>query len=207
MGRTVHCNHRARRWTQVKPARVPTAMVVVLLAVLLLSTAGIARASDRPSAPGGFSWYEAENGVGTFLRPDGWHAKEESRNGTNALFISREYLGNNGRLLVGLSVNQFTEFSRRSSARPSAYAQSFIQGIMQNKETIRAGKVEGNKDTMHVARVAGMNGTVRTIIHYIAVGMDDEDEVFLLWFEAPESEWEQSYGFARSMLNYFILGS
>ena len=78
---------------------------------------------------------------------------------------------------------------------------------MQNKETIRAGKVEGNKDTMYVARVVGLNGTIRTIIHYIAVGMDDEDEVFLILFEAPESEWERSYGFARSMLNYFILGS
>ena len=78
---------------------------------------------------------------------------------------------------------------------------------MKNRVTIRAGKVEGNKDTMHVARVVGLNGTVRTIIHYIAVGMDDEDEVVLLWFEAPESEWERSYEFARSMLNYFILGS
>ena len=191
----------------VKPAQNPTAVVPVLVAVLLLSTVGIARTSDRPPAPGGFTWYEAENGAGTFLRPDGWHVKEESRNGTNALFISREDLGKNGRLLVGLSVNQFTDFSRRSSARPSTYAQSFIQGIMKNRETIRAGKVEGNKDTMHVARVVGLNGTVRTIVHYIAVGMDGEDEVFLLWFEAPESEWERSYEFARSMLNYFILGS
>ena len=191
----------------MKPDQIPTEMVALLLAVLLFSTVGTARASERPPAPGGFSWHEAENGVGTFLRPDGWHVKEESRNGTNALFISREDLGNNGRLLVGLSVNQLTEFSRRSSTRPSAYAQSFIQRIMQDKETIKEGKVEGNKHTMHVARVVGMNGTVRTIIHYIAVGMDDEDEVFLILFEAPESEWERSYGFARWMLNYFILGS
>ena len=184
-----------------------TAIASTVLALSLLLVANPEIAHARPTAPAGFTWYEATNGVGTFLRPDGWFIKEETKNGTKALFITREKMAQSKRFSVGLSVNKITGFSRRYNAPASTYAKAHIARIKRRYETITSGEVKGNKYTMFVARISGMNGNVRTIVHHIAVGMDDEDEVFLIWFEAPADEWNLLKGVGRPILNYFLLGS
>ena len=191
----------------MKPKLLRTAIASTWLAMCLVVGAEWSIAADRPAAPPGFAWYKAKNGVGTFLRPDGWHVREDTKNGTKAVFISREDIAKTGRFSVGLSVNRITAFSRRSNASPNFYAKAFIARMVRTYETLKAGEVRGNQDIMYVARIVGMNGNVRTIVHHIAVGRDDEDDVFLISFETPEDEWKPLYGIAGSMLNYFILGS
>ena len=60
---------------------------------------------------------------------------------------------------------------------------------------------------MNIARVKGGNSGIKTVVHHIAIGMDDRDELYLISFEAPESEWEGYYNTAGPMLNFFLLGS
>ena len=38
-----------------------------------------AQATKLPAAPSGYEWYVSKNGVGTFLKPNGWFIQEESK--------------------------------------------------------------------------------------------------------------------------------
>ena len=178
-----------------------------ILFLLLLVPPTTALSIDTPPAPAGFSWYTAKNGVGTFLKPDGWFALEETKGNTNAVFISRENIKELGKFVVGFSVNHITSYSNSSSIKASEYAKVFMQKIIDKHEVISSGVVKSGPNDMNVARVKGDNAGVMTITHHISVGMDGRDELYLISFEAPESEWETYYKTAGQILNYIILGS
>ena len=158
-----------------------------------------------PDTPEGFTWYEAKNGAGTFLKPDNWYVKEEIRDGTNALFISREDINGEGRFSVGFSVNYLPSFSTKNiPMKPSQYAKQFVQKIIDKNEVLKAGVVKGGPSDMNIVRTLSDNSGIKTIVHHISIGMDDKDAVYFISFEAPESEWEKLYPIAGTMLNYFL---
>ena len=160
-----------------------------------------------PSPPSGFSWHESINGAGSFLKPDGWFVKEESKGSTNAVFISKESIENNGRFLTGMSVNQLNYWSKSKKTKPSKYAEVFATKIATTGKVLKRTVVKGNQDNMYVVRVLGDNKGTPTITHHLAIGMDSKDQVYLISYESPESEWKANYNYAREMLNFFFLGS
>jgi len=178
-----------------------------LIIILLFALPALVNSGDRPPAPPGFSWHVANNGVGTFLTPDGWHVLEETKGNTNAVFISRENIREHGKFTTGFTVNQVTSYSSSSSITASQYAKLYIQKIIDKYSVISSGVVKDGSTDMNVARVKGDNAGVATITHHIAIGMDDRDELYLVSFQAPESEWEAYNDTAGQMFNYFLLGS
>jgi len=179
----------------------------IFIFFLLLVLPATAFAEKRPPAPPGFSWYVAKNGVGTFLKPDGWHALEQSKGNTHAIFISRENIKTHGRFTAGFTVNQITAYSNSSSIKASEYAKLYIQKTIDKHEVINSGVVKGAANDMNVARVKAENAGVETIVHHISVGMDKRDELYLISFEAPASEWDSLNQMAGQLFSYFILGS
>ncbi len=177
----------------------------ILCFFLFLVGASFAIADNLPDPPEGLGWYDAKNGVGTFLKPAGWHIKEEVRGDTRALFISRESIDAKGQFLVGFSVNKISEFSQQSDLRPSAFAKTYIGQVVSDVEVLTSGVVDGGAVEMNLARVVSLNGDVRTVVHHISIGWDERDEVFLIIAEAPEAEWDANYHFLGPMLNYFLL--
>jgi hypothetical protein len=178
-----------------------------ILIILLLALPVLAIPGDRPPAPSGFTWHVADNGVGTFLQPDGWHVLEETKGITNAIFISRENIEQRGKFITGFTVNQITSFSSSSSIKASEYAKLYIQKIIDKYEVVSSGVVKKGPNDMNVARVKGDNAGVTTIAHHIAVGMDERDELYMISFQAPESEWDTYNHIAGQMFSYFLLGS
>ena len=72
---------------------------------------------DPPPAPKGFAWKRIESVKATFLVPEGWHFKEETKDGTRAFFITKEDIHKNGTFEIGLSVNVQT--LKKIGAAPS----------------------------------------------------------------------------------------
>ena len=60
---------------------------------------------------------------------------------------------------------------------------------------------------MYVVRIRGSNHGVSTIVHFIIIGMDDTDQLYLISFEAPEAQWNTAIQKGGPMLNYFVLGN
>lgn len=93
----------------------------LFLLLLLLSAAAAAL-----DAPAGYSWQEFKPGKIALLKPDGWHVKTESRNGTQALFITQEPIGPGGKFLAGLSLNYVTGIRGKAQVSSTEYARNFL---------------------------------------------------------------------------------
>lgn len=184
----------------------PSRLLLFVLALLLLSPFGCARKKvDLPAAPKGFSWYIAKNGVGSFLEPEDWYTREDTDKNVNLLFITLEKSKKDKGFAPGLTVKQITKASAIAGAKPSFHAQQLIAKMVAESKTIRSGVLQGGPTPRHVARVFGERNGVRTIAHHIAIGIDAKDMVFLISFEAPESQWQSLEPMAREMLNQFYL--
>lgn len=180
---------------------------VALLALWGCQSSPVKQSSPSlPSAPTGFSWVTSDIGIGSFLKPDGWYEKEESKGDTNALFISRKNVGAGGIFEVGLSVNQINSWSTKQSSTPSQYAKAYAGKLLSTGEVLKQGVVKGNFPEMNIVRVRSINEGASTIVHHIAIGMNAADKVYLMSFEAPESQWEAEMQKGGPMLNFFILG-
>jgi hypothetical protein len=160
-----------------------------------------------PPTPEGFSWFESTSGVGTFLKPEGWFSKEETVNNTNAVFITKENVEAYGKFTTGMTVNKFNNWSQSNNSKPSQYAAAFAAKSAASGKVLINTIVKGNQDDMHVARVLSDNAGTPTIVHNLAIGIDSKDEVYLIIYESPESDWEANYKQGREMLNFFFLGS
>ena len=159
-----------------------------------------------PKPPQGYSWTISSNGIGSFLKPKSWYVKEESSKGTSALFISQENIQTNGKFITGMSINRVNNWSKTHSITPSNYAKEFAGKLSTTGEVLKKGVVKGNFPDMNIVRVKSDNEGVPTIVHNISIGMDSSDEVYILSFEAPESEWDIAMTYGSPMLNFFFLG-
>lgn len=166
-----------------------------------------ARAAEAPAglppAPAGFTWIVARNGVGTFLCPQGWFVKEESRGDTDALFITKQDIAATGRFTVGMTIDRIARVSRKAGSA-SAWASGMAASLAKRREVLRSGVVKGAAGDMNVLRVR--DAAAGVILHYITVAKDAEDAAWLLIFEAPEAEWDADERVSRPMLNAFGLG-
>ena len=180
-------------------------MRLLIFLFTLVASVGV-DASGLPDAPIGFEWIVSSNGVGTFLKPAGWHVKEEVRDGTNALFITKQPIEDGQYYSTGMAVNQFNNFSNRSKYSASQYSQAYIAEIIQTNNVIKSFKIPSSSGEMYGVRIVGNNNGVETIVHYLAFGNDIEDKVYLLWYESPKTEWDENYAAGSTMLNMFGFG-
>jgi hypothetical protein len=179
---------------------------------LLLALAGLcgvaawpgARAGELPPAPAGFTWFTSTNGAGTFLRPDGLFAKEETHGDTRAVFITKTSIADGGDFDVGFTVNAFDHVSR-GGATARAAATALIARLAKRGRVLLADVVKGNALDMNVVRIVDTARGAPVVIHYLTIGDDARDRMWLIFFEAPQSEWDAHYPLGRAMLNGFGL--
>lgn len=177
----------------------------VLFTVLTaLSSSNGEDISTLSAPPEGYEWYESTDGVGSFLKPDGWFVLEESSGNTKALFITRENIEADGGYLTGMSVNQINNFSKTYSGEPSQYAVFAAAELASTGEVLLQDVVTCDTYDMNILRVKLSSSDI--IIHYIIIGMDSTDQVYILMFESPENLWEQDRQYGEQMLDLFILG-
>lgn len=176
----------------------------LLLALAGLSAWPLARAGELPPAPAGFTWFTSTNGAGTFLRPDGWFTKEETHGNTQAVFITKTSIADGGDFDIGLTVNAFDRVSLRG-VKPSAWAASMIARLAKRGRILKADVVKGNAVDMNVVRLLDTARGAPVVVHYLTIGDDAKDRGWLIFFEAPQTDWDANYPIGRAMLDAFGL--
>ena len=179
-------------------------LLLAMAGLCSLAAMGPASAGEQPPPPAGFPLVSAANAAGTFLRPDGWSTKEETRDGTQAFFITKTPLADGARFDVGFTVNAFDHVSRTGTA-PSAWARAMVARLASGRQVIKSGVVKGNAVDMNLLDVVDTAGGPPVVIHYRAMGDDAKDRAWLLIFEAPQSEWDANVAIAHTMLDAFGL--
>lgn len=181
------------------------AMVLMCMVTVLAAcqTAPGKHDGSKPDAPSGMSWYKANNGVGEFLRPNGWYIKEQSQNFTNSLFISKENIDTNGRFLTGLTVNRYGDWSVSSKKTPSESAKEMAGKFASTGNVLLNRVMAGNGYVMYAVRVASDNNGVKTTAHYLVAGMDQQNVLYMMVAESPTAEWEANVKYLGPMMDVF----
>ena len=146
---------------------------------------------DMPAAPDGFEWTQCKNIESWFLRPNGWHTKEEENSSTKACFITKEKLVPGGRFKTGLTVNKISGVLAKTGKKPSEYADSFIKAL--ENEVEKADTINTlDSDVFAGSWRYSENKNIKA--YNAAAGNDADDSLYLIIFESPAGEWDTVWG-------------
>ena len=144
-----------------------------------------------PAAPDGFEWTQCKNIESWFLRPNGWHTKEEENSSTKACFITKEKLVPGGRFKTGLTVNKISGVLAKTGKKPSEYADSFIKAL--ENEVEKADTINTlDSDVFAGSWRYSENKNIKA--YNAAAGNDADDSLYLIIFESPAGEWDTVWG-------------
>jgi len=76
------------------PRRYFRELLVVSWVLFVLASPTLA--IDVPPVPSGFAWQEVPELKAAFLKPNGWFYRQESQEGTFAVFITKEDISKGG---------------------------------------------------------------------------------------------------------------
>jgi len=164
------------------------------------------------AAPEGFAWQEVLTNQAAFLLPAGWYHKAESHDHTDAFFFTKEEIvGSDGRFHTGLTVNLIRDIPEESGVTPSEYAARFIKtSIMQKEGTTllvkkmpKQGIFQGFIQRLEIEPKEG----VKVTVHRLLIANDTTGSLWMIFFEAPSSDWEEAWKQGHTMVDLVYIGN
>lgn len=174
-----------------------------LIILLLGLAAPPAVAVDLPTPPTGYTWKTIDEIQSAFLVPVSWHFKEAKGKETLSYFITREDISEQGSFRTGLTINVAR---KGGDFDPVGYAGAFVLKVVKENEVLEepfeagGGKLKGYGCRVRVAGEAGP-----LVLQYLVLGNAATGTLFIMYFESPESEWEQAWAIAEPILTLFLL--
>ena len=177
--------------------------ILGLLLTIVTATAGTTKL-ELPPAPGGFSWKQLPEIKAAFLVPDGWHFGSEKQGGTLAYFVTPGKFDRQAGFATGLTINVFKRMRDRDAI---AYARDFIAQLAAKHELVKQwetamGEMQGYGCQVKMA-AEGKYPASRT--HYLAIASKTTNTLYILFFEAPEDEWQSAWEKGQKMLEVFVV--
>lgn len=166
----------------------------ILLLMFALDIGTVTHARELPTAPSGFVWVAFEEAKSAFLKPDGWFVKREVRDGTAALFISKEDIEAVGQFETGLTLNYIDDVRKKVGQSPSKYAAGML-GVMASQLTVLKSLEEEDIApgiAGYTLRCKSGSGPPK-IMHYFILADDSADTLRLIIFEAPFAKWDEAW--------------
>lgn len=177
-------------------------LVLAILLLGLIPTA--AGAIDLPIAPGGYSWKAIDEIQSAFLVPISWHFKEAKGKETLSWFITRENIDEKGSFETGLTINVVR---KGEDFDPVSYAGAFVLNVVKQNEVLEEPfEAGGGKLRGYGCRVRVITETGPLVMHYLVIGNATTGTLFVMYFESPESGWEQAWAIAEPILTLFVIG-
>lgn len=185
--------------------------LLAILSISLIVPAPAVSASEvleTPDPPEGFEWVWLPEINGAFLKPQGWHFRAEEHAETLGYFFSKESISKEGEFFSGLTVNVVRDAKQRTGQTAQDYAKSFIATVAQSDQNEILEAWEHGVSTLqsYGVRVLSLSNPDRpTIIHYLAIGNSSTDTLYVLFFEAPEATWSETWKIGEVMLRLFLI--
>lgn len=165
--------------------------ILLAIACSLLATTASGEQPELPAPPNGFEWQWCDEVRVGILKPAGWHFKRDTKNDTEAYFITKEKIEPEKGFFTGLILNVLSGVGKKTKGRASSYAKKFIREAMRDKEFVVK---EIPQATLGPAKTIGCRITKDdSTVHYFLVSDDRYDKLYLFFFEAPSDAWEAEW--------------
>lgn len=165
----------------------------------------------RPEIPQGYTWKQCTGINAMFPMPDAWFFKAETKGDTQAFFMTRESVDQNGLFITGLSINTMPGIRRKTMALPSQYAYSLMTAQTQMKPisdivSFREGPLTIYRRSFKTLPLKIRGRRInQKMIYSEATGNDQTDRFYLLMFETPVNQWQKDAENAVIMIDKRIL--
>lgn len=138
--------------------------------------------------------------------PDGWHFRSEQKNDTTAFFVTREPLDTAATFKIGLTINCVRHVTDKAHVKPSKYIDAFTR-LMDTKESITNPRTnnQGPFNMIWFDVDLPNEGRNATHVKYFLIANDTTDTMYIMLFEAPQSEWTEAYEKGVVMLKNIVL--
>ena len=171
--------------------------IAIFILVMLSSLSHAQTERNYGPAAAGYTWFEAKDAGAAALKPEGWFAKVESKNGTGALFITKEDIDSSGKFETGLSLNFVRGVRATTGLTSSKYAISFLSKALEGNEELTSFGTPGKAMTTIGLRVK--NKKLDKVIHYYLVANDAGDTLHIFTFESPAQDWDSAWALGEPM--------
>ena len=169
---------------------------------------GLVREKDEiqlPKPPKGFTWCRCPQIKGAFLCPDNWHFKREKKGDTLGFFITKEKMDKSGLFTTGLTINVIPNIPEKESMTPYQFAQRFRKEAKKTNILI----TEWDKNLGPFQSLGFVYKKKDNIgeftVHNLLIANNKTGTLYLIIFEAPTSEWENTWKIAEPMLKYLYI--
>jgi hypothetical protein len=149
-------------------------------------------AQDLPTAPNGFSWANCPSMKGFFLLPKGWNLLEEQKEDTSACFLTKEKIQGNADFKTGISINLLREVPKKTSRKPSVFAQQFLLELGKEYKPIRKESYVKGPFNYFVFEYI-KSDSAKTHIWDVLISNDKTGSVHFVCAESPNSLWTQNW--------------
>jgi hypothetical protein len=171
---------------------------LLALSFCVVATSALAQPTELPKSPPGFHWERAEEVKAAFLVPNSWHFKREKHPNTFAYFATREDIVQEGKFVVGLTVNVIPRIQGRDAV---AYAKQFVQTFPAGKKLLKSWDAS-------MGPFVGGGCLVEdevAIMHTLMVANPKTNTLYLFIFEAPKAEWEGAWKTGQQIVQLILL--
>jgi hypothetical protein len=183
--------------------------VKIFLAVFLISLSPLGLALELPKSPDNFSWVEAEEIKGAFLRPNGWHFKKAKQGDVQGYFITKEDIEVSGNFVTGTTINVATAIPKKTGKSASEFAYSYI-GQAADSGSIQKRPWNRSMGPFNSYGVVTLNRDRKSgdyITHHLAIANGQTGTVYLVVFESPSDEWESAWAIGEEILSKLYIDS
>ncbi len=152
--------------------------------------------SEQLEDSNNMTWYTCQNMQTRLLKPAGWYTKEESQDGTQACFITKERITSSSGFTTGLSINAVTDVAKKTGVPAKQYARDLIYAYDDLKTEgqltdVGAVKPMGNGNPFAgYAREASLNNHH---FYYLNMVNTQTDTLYIISFEGVDPTWDQDW--------------
>lgn len=155
---------------------------------------------DVPPAPSGFTWQEVKELKAAFLKPSGWFYRQETQEGTFAVFITKEDISKTGEFQTGMSLNVFHLKKDPAVERGKYMIEKIAEAKGAEMWTQKFGPfVEFG------CQVKDTDETGTIIMHALTVTNPKTNTLYYFTFESPESRWDEAWKTGKQMMDMLAL--
>jgi hypothetical protein len=169
----------------------------ILLSCLLLPVAFL-QAQELPPAQNGFHWQRIPDIKGAFLVPTGWYFKSETKGPTLGYFVTRENIDSIGSFKVGLTVNVVPRMKSRSAL---LYMNQFMDKLPEGRTVRRSW--DANEGPFRGRGCLFEDN--EAVMYQLAYANPKTNTLYLFLFEAPVSEWEDSWKLGAQIMQTLVI--
>lgn len=164
---------------------------------------------DLPNPPSGYDWHECKGSKTFVIVPNGWHTLNETKEDTQACFITKEKIIGSNMFKTGLSINAIPNIPEKTGASPTKYAEAFFAKAQSTMKVDNYNKTMNGPLKIYSAFMYPQSvvSDKPIVLFQLIAANEETGSIYVVTFESPEDEWDNYSPIVKDTLENLALNN